>query len=141
MSVRLQLANGKVKDYTTYYANRDVESDSTTYHTECRMIWKDAPPPGAECEHLVCAIRAAEDQANGSRLAVGYILFLIIFIITFSHNHPPDLSIKAILDLYGIFSLIFIYVALFAYKDHRKTLELKEFKDHGTVNGIRAKQL
>jgi len=70
------------------------------------------------------------------------LLFIIVYVyvyIQFSPAAHPDDSIKAMLSSCRIISLIWVYVALSAYKDYRKARELKEFGDHGTVNGIPAK--
>jgi len=134
MSVRLLLETGNIKNYRTWYLRGGGDYDCTTYHTECGMYFEEAPLSNAGCEHLDCAMSVAEYNANDSRLGVYLLPFIVIFIVMFF----PD---EAGLYIGGMYLLFWIYAVFSNYMDNRKTRELKEFKDHGTINGVKAKQI
>ena len=136
MSVRLQLENGEINNYCTWYSRTEGESGPTTYHTECGMFWDKEPPSDGGCGHIECAIKAAEFEANFfiAGICVLALMFLIMFIFQMIEE--------------GVTSSFIIYAALLVLpiglsfrgfdKEYR---ELVEFRDHGTINGIRAEQI
>lgn len=63
MAVRLQLENGKIKEYHTYWTSQSTEPGiKSTHHTKCGLYFEDTPKTGA-CDHLDCAIHAAKEEA------------------------------------------------------------------------------
>jgi hypothetical protein len=136
MSVRLQLENGEIENYCTWYSRTEGESGPTTYHTECGMFWDKEPPSDGGCEHIECAIKVAESEVCSFRIGVylGVGMFVIIFMLYRSGE-----NVATLLAMYN--TLYIIFCGLFFYVYGKKCSGLVEFRDHGTVNGIRAEQI
>ncbi len=64
MSVRFELDNGKLKEYSTLLIEYGADGyyPATPYTTRCGLSFKKYPKDGA-CDHLDCAIYAARDRA------------------------------------------------------------------------------
>jgi len=136
MAVRLQLENGDTHHYRTWYSRTEGEIGPTTYHTECGMFWEQKPPSDGGCEHIECAIKAAEFEANFfiAGICVLALMFLIIFIFQMVEE-----GVTASFVIYAALLILPIGLSFRGFdKGHR---ELVEFRDHGTVNGIRAEQI
>ena len=141
MSVRLQLDNGKEKKYCTWRVHVEGEYVPPTYRTECGMIWDTELPFDAGCKHIDCAIFIAKydmrESMQNALIIPLYIMFLtILFLKPTSDNFKDKLLIPGIICL-----LLFVVFAWSACTSYRQACELKEFGDHGTVNGIQAQQL
>ena len=61
MVVRLQIAEGKIKEYRTTY-KIDGENNPANYFTKCGKMWIHKPKPQDECDHLDCAIYLAKPE-------------------------------------------------------------------------------
>jgi len=141
MSVRLQLENGKVKSYCTWYPQGGGDYDITTYHTKCGLSWKGIPIESHECEHLDCAIEAAEYRANDSRSVVHILPFAILFTFLFLYLIGPNDVIDFLMFMGAMYLLFWIWAVFSTYIGDIKVRELNEFRDHGTVNGISTVQI
>jgi hypothetical protein len=92
-----------------------------------------------ECDHIDCAIYAAECNAKSQRTLSGGILLigllmLIVGVVT-----------RDSMVLFGIIGVL-IGIPLWTYSDkdyknNKKEAELIEFRDHGTVNGMKAEKV
>lgn len=141
MSVRLLLENGDVKKYITWRAHVEGENGPTTYRTECGMIWDTELPFDAGCKHIDCAIIIAKYYTKNSILSA-LILPLTIIVISILFLHPPPNDLTDMKLLFGGMCLLFfVSFTRSAYMNYKQVLELEEFRDHGTVNGIRAEQI
>jgi len=140
MSVRLQLDNGEVKKYCTWRVHFE-EYVPPTYRTECGMIWDTELPFDAGCKHIDCAIFIAKYDMRES-IQIALIIPLSIIFCAIAFLEPSTENINDKLLILGIICLLlFVFFAWSAYTSYRQACELKEFRDHGTVNGIRAEQI
>lgn len=76
MVVRLQTAEGKIKEYKTAYCSRAANYEwgggCEKYATHCGLEWLNMFETNEACQHLDCAIYVArEDKKDGS---VGFML-------------------------------------------------------------------
>lgn len=77
MVVRLQTADGKIREYNTIYGESETFGDGyciTRYLTNCGREWEKKPKQHEECDHLDCAIFLAKRQKGGP----GFILFIAL---------------------------------------------------------------
>ena len=140
MAVRLYLDTGKIKEYSTYYGiNSGGESGITTYTTKCGMTWDKDPGPYGDCNHLDCAIYAAEDAASGGVSATVFLLVIVFAGLSSAHMDLWDGLIGLFFAIF--FAILCILIIHGTVKSSQESRELKEFRDKGTVNGIRARQL
>ena len=139
MSVRLQLENGEVREYPTWYPGDD--DDSEAFYTDCGMTWNSQPYLDDGCNHIDCAIAAAErpskDAVKLTQILSAVGMFWLVAGIV-------GLWISDTLRNVG-FALFAIYVLGRTYFKSAylegTSKELKEFKEHGTVNKIKAEQI
>lgn len=133
MSLRLQLENGKIKEYRTWLdTSTDAGRIPGRYVTKCGYKC-DTARDADKCSHLECAKYVAEQEAEVLIfLPAAIIGFSVVFMMLFQWDWMS--WIKEALFLWGL-SLL---VSLFYSKDKR---ELKEFEDKGTINGLRAWKL
>lgn len=139
MAVRLQLENGENKDYDTWYADSiPGEWEIPTYSTKCGRHSKRDATSEQECDHLDCAIAAAEKYANQNKVIAEGFLGLGVFAALFFAG-SADLGNLLIIFIGDIC----VYrLAISSTNDYiRKRDELIEFRDHRTSNGIKAKEL
>lgn len=146
MAVRLQTAEGEIKEYettrveTVKYLGEGVSIDK--YVAKCGREWKNKPKLQEECNHIYCAIAVAEHLANSSKSAstempIFGAIFLFISILAETVFHSRvwcgiGLFMGSILVLFGA-------LAVWSYpRDARRLQELVEFSDHGTIGGIKA---
>ena len=133
MSLRLQLEDGKIKEYRTWLdTSNDPGHIPSRYVTKCGYkcdIARDAD----KCNHLECAKYVAEQETKNLSVTPAVILGLSIIIMMLFHWDWVD-WIKEAIFFWGLCLL----VSLFYSKDKR---ELKEFEDKGTINGLRAWKL
>ena len=138
MSVRFELDNGKLKEYSTLLIEYGAEGyyPAKPYTTKCGLSFKKYPKDGA-CDHLDCAIYAARDRAI---YPVGmYCLFSIMMILIGWHETGSLLAgIQESESYLAIFGSFFI---LFSILPARRWLELNEYKNHEKIHGQRARRL
>lgn len=143
MAVRILLKNGQVKNYKTWY---ESSYDGGFYYgTGCKMEFRKAPHELDGCNHIECAIKSAnwgkEEYRKDSRLFAFVVLFWIIFALIMVIIKSDFLwSALMFAAMYAAFSLIHYYI--YTHKDDsNEYMELIEFKEHGTINGIEAEQI
>jgi hypothetical protein len=141
MGLRLQLENGEIKEYKTARgvgaAIGGEVSECDKWITGCGREWDKVPESYQECDHLECAIRAAVTwQLN----VIFGIFFAAIAAISFgirTMGPPKDIIIAATL-----FSLAFAVMAtillVLGFVEKGLWDELNEFKNNGTIKGIKA---
>ena len=132
MSLRLQLDNGRIRDYKTVFTYGGDESGlSTTYESICGMKWIKPIFPIEGCDHLDCAIGITTHEIKEAKF------FITVIIIMWTVFY----------GFYDTISGLFIFVPLvigFGWKgcsNFKKQKELIEFRDHGTIGGIKAHKL
>jgi len=140
MAIRLVLDNGAVKEYSTHYTKEHGrECSYYTYHTFCGLNWQEKPKPLETCNHLECAIEAANrDVFEGSVSA------LVMTVLTALFLSGGVLRLQGSLlsvMIAGFFLISSIGIVIITVINLKKDLELKEFLNHSTVNGIRARTL
>jgi hypothetical protein len=128
--MRLQLENGKITTYKTLFSIGGGEAISRI-ETKCGIKWPN--PPVGGCDHLDCAIYATEQEIREYKLIIiSTIVFAVGgFILTFSNRTAWPLSLSLIPTIPG----------LFAYHILKRQKELVEFKEYGTIKGIKASKL
>ena len=140
MVVRLQTAEGKIKEYQTVYGVGPTIGDQVSGYdkwiTKCKREWDKEPEPHQECDHLECAIYIVEDwrlkEIAGWLLAAIAAIFFGISII--EHATYPFLI--------SVFSAIFAIASLaWGREEENRWNELNEFRDKGTIKGIMASQI
>lgn len=131
MVVRLQTAEGKIKEYQTTYPFSRGESLPDIYYTKCGRKWDNKPSPQEECNHLECAISIVNaDRKHGPLISV---FFMAISVMLFQ---TKDKLLVIILVLLPAF--YFLFGGLRAGKRFK---ELTEYRNKGTINGIAARQI
>lgn len=133
MAVRLQLENGKIKEYCTFYDDSGSEPIPVTYYTKCGLRWDKCPTKSGGCDHIDCAIDAIEKTVKKYFLLIGFAMGMMT-IPTWLWNGDWD-GLKFFYELFGI---PMILISVYILKARR---ELIEFKKQGTVNGIKAHKL
>jgi hypothetical protein len=112
VSIRLELDNGKAKEYPTWWTEYSSEgySPEKPYHTKCGLSFKKDLKDSA-CGHLECAIYAAKEEAI---LPVAmYFLFSTMMIVAGWYKYGDLLA--GILESEGfliIFDIICILMAI-----------------------------
>lgn len=140
MSVWLQLDNGEVKKYCTLRVHFE-EYVPPTYRTECGMIWDRELTFDAGCKHIDCAIFIAKyDMREFLQMALFTPLIIMLYTTIFLEPLKENFNCK-LLILCIICLLLFVFFSWYAFRSYRQACELKEFRDHGTVNEIRAQQI
>lgn len=133
MVLSIRLATGKIRKYRTSYSGT---GENPTYHTKCGMFWANLPKPDKECDHLDCALAAAEYETFGSRLFLVFSLLVIAWggskIIGIIFKGGWSILVVAI----GVLILALMVYAL--YRSSMDKNELIEFRDKGTIGGIKA---
>ena len=147
MAVRLQLETGEVKRYRTWHEHVIHTSEPPTivrYFTKCGQEWDEKPSFSDGCDHLNCAIYAASEgpKEDVKSDVIGVLFFGAISVIIglfsdFGSDYVIGISCLAFLCA---ISVCILSIGLFI-SDCKEGRELKEFRDHGTVNRIKAKQI
>lgn len=141
MSVKFELDNGEQKDYPTWYT---IYSDAECrpempYRTKCGLSFKADPIWGkGACGHLECAIEVAKYEALllpvlTCVFAIGYTAIEWYehgYIYTSIQGHMAFVII--------IFSIVSVLLSI---SPARSWLELREYKNKGTIHGIGARRL
>ena len=158
MVVRLQTAEGKIKKYDTIYAvGGEGEYGPDKYASKCGREWKKKPKEHEECHHLDCAIHAAEYASNYQKSHFKVFLCIVIFwlLVPFfvaiygfiKYDMPLNLAAWSEISLMllltpigGIPALLAIYYIWQSDKSAKKAKGLLEFRDHGTINDVKASQ-
>jgi hypothetical protein len=144
MTVRLRTTSGVIKEYKTTYVIRGGQDDLDKYATNCEGELKKEPSPQEECDHLDCAIYAAEYTVKNEKTLfkisfIGYMFWVSIGLF-FGENIDPWMALSGggvglIILLFGIHNI---------YRSNRyakMAKELIEFRDHGTINGIKSSRI
>lgn len=137
MVIRLQTTDGKIKKYNTaeaVYMGEAYNPQSSKWITNCGREWANEPKTYEECDHLECAIYLAEKSTTYSLVVLTVIIGIEFILILSTKMHTMTLIIVVILSIL----LASIITRLGSWK---KLNELTEFRDNGTINGIRAWQL
>lgn len=141
MALRIQLKNGQVKDYKTWFESTD--DYQTIYRTECKMKFSGIPRELDGCNHIECAMKSAnwgkEEKKERSRAFAFIGLFWIIvgFTEIFEFDWWAGLMFAAIPMIFGSYD----YYQYINEDDSKEYKELIEFRDNGTINGIEARQI
>lgn len=139
MAVRLQLEDGIIKEYRTWYSiyYGQGEGKPDAYGTKCGIRWNKEPSRLEGCSHIDCALRA-----KGSGILSGVIIALF-----FTGFAAYGLYIMLqegeyawiIMLIPGIASIAFSYSILtYSWKNQKIIDKLHEFRDHGAIHGIKA---
>ena len=137
MVVRLQTAEGKIKEYQTIKGVGNCIGGEVSgiekWITKCGREWDRLPEPHQECCHLECAI----DKADIWKLyAMATVFFGSITVISFYIiNSGPNVIISF------PFAVLAIILLVLALEEKKCWNELNEFKNKETINGIKAWQI
>ena len=125
MVVRLQIENGKIKEYKTVYGEgcTPVSLDYWDYAkwvTKCGKEWGKKPKPQDQCNHLECAIYIAEKSVATKRnmpraAAKAVVLFVISLIILLLTSRFSVKFIDYILIFLLIFSIYLVFLTILMY--------------------------
>ncbi|MBC7121363.1 MAG: hypothetical protein A4E48_00021 [Methanosaeta sp. PtaU1.Bin060] len=139
MAVKLRLETGDIKKYTTW-CDRDVGVEWGGYQeSKCGRRRQLLTPSDKECEHIDCAIYAAEFNAKDQRMGAG-LMILISLLILISGIIAHDSM--ALFGIIGILIGIPLWISRDKdYKNNKKKAELIEFKNYGTINSIKAEKV
>jgi hypothetical protein len=135
MVLCLRLATGEIRKYRTSYSGR---GENPTYHTKCGMRWPNLPEEHEECGHLDCALAAAEHDTFDIILFLAVSLIAIVWGGTRITGLVFEDSRIVLLVAFG--SLILTLMAYAFYHGSKQKNELIEFRDKGTIGGIKAEQ-
>jgi hypothetical protein len=145
MAVRLQTAEGEIKDYQTVYGVGCTPMGTDYYDYEkwvskCGTEWHAEPEPHEECGHLECAIYKAEyergKKTGGAFVAAIASVFFVIAVIA-----RPNGIIGLVAVMFFVFLVaVAIWHLGVGLKAEENLDELTEYKDKGTINGIKAFQ-
>jgi hypothetical protein len=138
MAVRLQTAKGEIKKYGTTQVKWVTYGESTCvdkYVTKCGWEWKDKPKEREECDHLDCAIYLAKQENDEGKTV--FMLFIAGSGIMMILMRPfQDFVLESVIlgasILAGTFGLIH------GFRAGKRFKELTEYRDHGTINGVKA---
>lgn len=130
MAIRLELDNGLVRKYQTSY----TLDETSTEESKC------SPSKHVECDHIECGIYAAEYTAinNKSHFKIFFFVYIFWVLLGFFVGDNASLTgggVGLICASFGIYSI------WQSRRFAKKAKELIEFRDHGTINGIKAKIL
>jgi len=143
MAVWLQTAKGKTRKYKTTYEIDGGLDDPKKYAIRCKGDLKNKLPPRDECDHLDCAIYAAEYTAKHGKTLfkislAGYMFWVLTGI--FSSNEAPWMALSG--DGVGLIIVLFgIYNMYISKKYAKEAKELIEFRDFGTINSIKTSRI
>jgi hypothetical protein len=137
VSVKFELDNGKKKEYETWWTEYGSEGyyPDKPHHTKCGLSFKKNPKDGA-CDHLDCALDAAKKEAIVP-VALYWSLFITMIIAVWYEKGDPLAGIQESGYLI-IFGTILLLMSIFPF---RRWLELREYKNHGTIHGRTARKL
>lgn len=136
MVVRLQTAEGKIKEYQTIQWKSGGEARPSIYFTACGRKCEDWPGNWNDfdylnCDHLDCAIAYADAQAKPESMIFAIIVLLIIVF------GPHWLELDSVPVLSWFFLLPLLYSMQIEKNARKQFEEITEYKDKGTINGVK----
>jgi hypothetical protein len=143
MVVRLQTAEGKIKEYQTVRGVGGMGGEGSgveKWITKCGREWDRVPELHQECSHLECAI----EKANIWKLYAMAVVFFgsIAAISSGIVDKIVDKGAPGAILLFALPSFVLTIIALVWALDEKKCWdELIEFKNDGSINGIKAWQI
>jgi|WetSurMetagenome_2_1015567.scaffolds.fasta_scaffold1055216_1 hypothetical protein len=137
MSLKFEMDSGKIKQYPTWWTDLGCEEyyPEKPYRTKCGLSFKKDPENGA-CDHLECAIDAARTNAINAPLVLCS-LFLMDLVSTWYGKGDFLVALHESM----LFIIPILFVMLFSLSPFRHWMELREYKNHGTIHGRRARRL
>lgn len=136
MSVRIQLENGKIKEYSTFWDDSSGEPGPVNYYSKCGLKWDNWPGKSGGCEHIDCAIAVIDTNNKRFSIVWAITLGLMVIITLYSGGDSEDWgSIFFFWTITGMLFLLFIWIG------NRDKRQLKEFENYGTVNGLMGRKL
>jgi|GEM_PF-2100645 hypothetical protein len=137
MSIKFELDNGKLKQYTTLMTEYGSEGyyPEKPYYTKCGLSFKNFPKDGA-CDHIECALYAAKREAFYP--ITMFCFFSIIMIAAYWYENR-DL-IRGIQESEGFLIMFGPLSALLSIPVFKQWLELREYMNHGTIHGKKARR-
>ncbi len=137
MVVRLQTAEGKIKEYETVEIIGGGDYPIEKYVSKCGIEWKNKPKQNEECNHLDCAIYLAEkNKKHGLVIFMIFITFAAIMLILFGFERQ-----EFYLMLSGFYTLAAFAFLIWEIRAIRQFKNLTEYQDKSTINGIKATQI
>lgn len=147
MALRLQLEDGTIKEYSTWYPiyYGQGEGKPHAYGTKCGIRWNQEPDRSDGCGHVDCALRACGGGIfSGIIIALfftGFAAFGLYIMIQEGGYAWIILLIPAIASIAFSYSMI-----KHSWKNQKilnqKILdEIWEFRDYGTINGLKAQMI
>jgi len=147
MSIKLKLDYGTIKEYSTFFRYGGGENDykPPTCETKCGIKWYPNQEPGRKgCDHFDCAMYVLESGINSYPrsifILIGGMLLLILLPIAGGAK-----SIGIIISYSFLMIIITIIISILfrniARESAKKKMELIEFRDHGTINGVKAQKI
>jgi hypothetical protein len=131
MVLCLQLATGEIRKYEISYSG--LGEDPNRY-TKCGKVWFERPEQMEECDHLDCALMAAERDASHA------ILFLVFWspIIILGGEKVIDFASVWTIFMVAFGALILAFTVWILYRSLKHKCQLDEYKLKGTIGGVRA---
>lgn len=141
MAVRLRTAEGIIKEYQTarvLFVSYGDGFSIDKYVTKCGREWK----PGAikqACDHLECAIYLAEQHKDDFAESSKFLIVLAFVVFMVGIRWPQQFDFNFILS--GFIILLGFYFLFLGLRSGKRFKELTEYRDKGTINGIKARQI
>ena len=145
MALRIQLRNGQAKDYKTWFESTD--DGQTIYRTECKMKFRGRPNEMDGCDHIECAMKSANWGKEEYREISRVLAFVAVFLILVA-------LLTVIFEIESVFRSVALWLAAtymafgsicyYQYitkENSNEYIELIEFKENGTINGVEAKKI
>lgn len=130
MVVRLQTARGDIHEYATSYGISYGEGGPYVFYSPCGKKWHSEPAYKEQCNHLDCAISIANGRRHWHR---SFVILLIISLIALIVSQDELIWLIFFLPA---FSALFL-----GLRGEKQFEELAEYRDNGTINGIKAWQV
>ncbi|HNX40292.1 MAG TPA: hypothetical protein PKK11_06875 [Methanothrix sp.] len=131
MSLKIRLANDETLTYRTSYPGL---GENPSHHTKCGLKWSNSPSEDDECDHLDCAIVAANRISRDCVIFLAFSLFFAVFAV--GRDAIPEGFLGPAMVAFGILIIAFTVHTL--YRNYQSMNELTEFRDKGSINGIKA---
>jgi predicted nucleic acid-binding Zn ribbon protein len=142
MAVRLRTTEGEIKEYgTTQVLFVPVEgSPVDKYVTGCGRKWKPGEK-NQECNHLECAIYLAKEQRREGPQVFAILIMLAVVAIIIILVMKWIQEFGFALTFSGALTLLAFLFLIFGLRAGKRFEELTEYRDKGTINGIKAFQI
>jgi hypothetical protein len=131
MVLSLQLATGQIRKYQTFYSGL---GEIPSYRTKCGKFWHGRPDLEAECDHLDCALKATETKITHTILFISCEFFVMF--LGSSHEMIFDNILFILLVSFN--GMILVFIVWVFYNSLRNKWQLDEYRDKGTIGGVRA---